>query len=427
MVEILSFQNPIIQLILSGLLGGFLGIRRELDTKRYSVHHEFMGFRSLFLVAFCGTLSTFIPSVPFLPLYFFVAFVILMAIAYYHARFKMGIQGITTELTAFCVFWVGVLVGSGDEGLFLAVSIVLFLSLINAYKYSLHNFIQTLTTQEWSGALQLSLISVFVLPLLSREAIDPWGVIIPFNIWFLVVLISGIGFFGYFLLKYLGLKGGIPLVGFLGSLTSSLAVTLSLSHLSKKFHFPNVLSGGILIAIATMQMRVAVVVYFLGTTDMKSFILVPVFMSLMSYMVGTYFCFFANRGKHIETLKKEEFMKLQSPFEILPALKFGLVFCLVLLALAIGKQYLGSLGVYMAAVFSGVFDIDSIVLSSLEALKSGTLSLDIAKNALMIALFMNTITKTIFVFFIADKSLLKRVFFGIFLSVFMGILAIVAV
>lgn len=421
MFESLSLNMPMVQLVFSSLLGGFLGIRREIDTKTFFVKNEFMGFRSLSLISFFGTLSTFFPELPYLPVLFFSALILLMSIAYYHGRFKLGIQGMTTEVSSFCVFWIGVLVGSGNQGIFLAIVVTILLAIMNAYKYSLHDFIRTLTKQEWSGALQLGMISIFVLPLLPKVAIDPWGIFVPFNIWFLVVLISGIGFIGYFLMKYLGLKGGIPLLGFLGSMTSSLIVTLSLSGLSKKFKFPNIFAGGILIAIGTMQLRVLGEIFFLGPVELRSFLFIPLAMSAMSFLFGFYYCFFLSRGSHRENLDQKDLMKVQSPFELKPALKFGFIFLMVLFALALGKQYLGASGVYAAAVLSGFLDIDAIVLSSLEALSHGELSVSVTRVALLVALFVNTLTKSILVFFSADIKVFFRVTIGVLLSFIAGL------
>jgi uncharacterized membrane protein (DUF4010 family) len=50
----------------------------------------------------------------------------------------------------------------------------------------------------------------------------------------MVVLISGISFLAYVLIKTMGSEQGIGLSGLLGGLVSSTAVTLSLSNRSKR-------------------------------------------------------------------------------------------------------------------------------------------------------------------------------------------------
>lgn len=422
MDSLFTFSNPIIQLFISALLGAFLGIRREIDTKKFSVKSEFMGLRTLSLIAMMGTVSTFFPTLPSLPIIFFLVLAVLMAIAYIHGRFFMGINGMTTEISSLAVFWVGVLIGIGGTALFTGIIIALFLATINAYKYSLHDFVKTLTKKEWSGALQLGMISVIVLPFLPKVAIDPLGVFVPYQVWFLVVLISGIGFVGYFLIKYLGFRGGVPLLGFLGSVTSSLAVTISMSSQSKKYNYPNIFAGGTMIALGTMQLRVIGEVFFLGSPALHGFLIIPFAMCLGSYAVGVYYSFILSKQDHSENFDMEN-MKLQSPFEIKPALRFAAIFIVILFALALGQRYLGDAGVYVAAILSGTFDVDAIVLSSLEAFKQGNLTEVITQNAIILAIFVNTLTKSAFVFFLGTRKLFRKITLGVIISTILGAIA----
>ena len=80
--------------------------------------------------------------------------------------------------------------------------------------------------QRWvfyGGAVLV--IVLIVLPLLPDRALDPYDAFNPYKVMFLVILISGISFVGYFLTKFLGPEKGLGLTGLLGGLTSSTAVT----------------------------------------------------------------------------------------------------------------------------------------------------------------------------------------------------------
>jgi len=251
-----------------------------------------------------------------------------------------------------------------------------------------------------------------VLPFLPREPIDPWGVFVPFSVWLLVMLISGIGFVGYFLIKYLGVKGGVPLTGFLGSIVSSTAVTISMATQSKMTKLNDVFAGGILIALGTMQVRVAAEILLLGTPDFYKFLIVPIAMAVVSILGAIYFFYRSNKKHHWWSLEPDT-IKLESPFEFGPALKFGLVFVVVLFALALGQKYLGNSGVYAAAFLSGLIDIDAIVLSSLESVKLGELNPVIAQNSIAIAIMVNTTIKVAYVAVIGAYSLVGRVAVGV--------------
>jgi len=296
----------------------------------------------------------------------------------------------------------------GFEQQILALLLTVFLGGINAFRDVLHKFAKTLEPQEWIGLLQLVALSGVVLPFLPREAIDPWGVFVPFHVWLLVMLISGIGFVGYFLIKYLGARGGIPLTGFLGGLVSSTAVTISMATRSKETNLPRIFTGGILVALATMQFRVVLEILLLGPKEIFSFLFIPITMSVVSSLFAVYF-FVKSKSKKTSFFKKPERVKLENPFEIIPALKFGFIFLVVLFALALGKRYFGDSGVYVAAFLSGVVDIDAIVLSSLESIKLGELSNQVAYNAIAIALFTNTLVKVGYVGIMGSKSVFRKV------------------
>ncbi len=410
MFESFSFSYPIVKLIVAVLLGAFMGLRREMDAQASNKHRSFMGLRTMMLLCLMGTLSTMFEQLPYLPVVFFGAVVLLVSIAYAHGSFGLNRIGMTTELSAITAFWIGVLVGY--EYQVLAILLTLFLASINAFKEALHSFVKTLNPKEWFGAFQLLALSGAVLPFLPREPIDPWGVFVPFNVWLLVMLISGIGFIGYFLIKYLGVKGGIPLTGFLGSIVSSTAVTISMATQSKETKLNDVFAGGILIAMGTMQVRVIGEILLLGTPDFYKFLIVPIAMAVASIIGAIYFFFRSNKKHHWWSLQPDT-IKLESPFEIGPALKFGLVFVVVIFALALGQKYLGNSGVYAAAFLSGLIDIDAIVLSSLESVKLGELSPVIAQNSIAIAIIVNTTIKVAYVAVIGAYSLVGRVAIGV--------------
>ncbi len=416
-MEFLLLKPVLGQLLLATFLGAFLGLGRE---HRDELHHQhgFMGLRTMTLLALLGAVSTLFPVFPFLPIAFFVMIGILLAIVHAHGSFKMDRIGITSEITGMLTFWIGVMVG--HEMQLIAILLTLFLAFLNTFRDGLRLFAWTLTDSEWHGALKLFLLSGAILPFLPRVPVDPWGALVPFNVWLIVVLISGLGFLGYFLIKYLGTKGGVPLMGFLGALVSSIGVTTALSVQSKKASVTTIFTVGILIATATMQLRVAGEIFVLGQSLPKVFLLVPIIMAVISLILAWYlFRFEQDEPRLFHKHAKE--VKLSSPFELAPALKFGLIFILVLLAIAVGKTHFGDTGVYVAAVFSGLIDIDAIVISSLESLRRGDLSVSTTTTAIFIALIVNTFVKVLYVWVLGTRKLAGQVFKYMTVSSLIGV------
>jgi uncharacterized membrane protein (DUF4010 family) len=413
-----EFDTPILQLLIATLLGAFLGIRREMDQAKGK---SFMGFRTMTLIAVLGVISTFFSTMTYLPAVFFCGLLIFLAIVYANGAFNLKRIGLTTELSAILTFWIGVLVGLEQQ--IIAILVTILLASLNGFKDELHRFVHIFNKKEWIGALQLLIFSGAILPYLPQESIAelirmhgieniPFeyilSLIVPFNIWLLVIFISGIGFVGYFLSKFLGAKGGIPLTGFLGAIVSSTAVTTSMASQAKRAKLTGIFAVGILVAVATMFLRVLIeiMVWGGGIVGCK-IVLMQIVMSTVAFtFAGFYF---------IKTTKKHEFstvksdVKLESPFELGPAIKFGGVFVLVLVMLAVGQKYLADSGIYVVAFLSGFVDVDAIVLSSLESVKSGEMEKTTAINAMAIAVFMNTLIKILYVRLLGGKKLMKKI------------------
>ncbi len=77
--------------------------------------------------------------------------------------------------------------------------------------------------------MQFVLISLVILPVLPNQTYDPYDVINPFKNWVMVVLIVGIGLFGYVVFKLFSAKAGTLLGGVLGGMTSSTATAISVT------------------------------------------------------------------------------------------------------------------------------------------------------------------------------------------------------
>jgi len=76
-------------------------------------------------------------------------------------------------------------------------------------KDRLHHWLQRLEHTEVLGTLQFLLVSVVFLPLLPNRGFGPWQALNPWEIWWMVVLISGLSLLGYFATRIGGARQGI--------------------------------------------------------------------------------------------------------------------------------------------------------------------------------------------------------------------------
>lgn len=89
----------------------------------------------------------------------------------------------------------------------------------------------------------------------------------------------------------------------------------------------------------------------------------------------------------------ERSFKLAHPLKLSTAIKFGLVFAVVLIIVEFAQESFGSIGVYFASATAGITDVDAIALSVSRLASNAQLDIQVAGMAVVIAVLMNTIAK----------------------------------
>ena len=139
------------------------------------------------------------------------------------------------------------------DQIWLAFALGIIVTVLLALRSTLHRLVARIKREDIYAALKLAVVSAVVLPLFPNEAYGPLGVLNPFRIWLMVVLVSAVGFSGYVGINLLGPCKGIGLTALLGGLISSTAVTLDFSQRSKETpSLGRYLALGIVLASTTM-------------------------------------------------------------------------------------------------------------------------------------------------------------------------------
>jgi uncharacterized membrane protein (DUF4010 family) len=273
----------------------------------------------------------------------------------------------------------------------LAAALAFVTVLLLATKKPLEDLSRKIGQQDIAAALQFGLITLIILPILPDRTFGPLDVINPHTIWLMVVLIAGINFVGYVLIKTLGAQQGIGLAGLLGGIASSTAVTLSFTRRSQKERdFAPEFALAIVLASAIMFIRVLVEAFAVNQAVGK-ILLIPI---SCAGGVGLFCCIFVwfFRRKKAETALQKESVKAANPFELWPAILFGLLFGLILLIAKAGQVYFGTAGIYLSSVITGLADVDPITLS-LSNLAGDTISNTVAARGITLAALSNTAVK----------------------------------
>ena len=338
-------------------IGFMIGLQREYAF-REKERRLVAGERTYALLGLVGALAAM--SAEILDSAFAFAGVILLvgifaAISYFLDARK-GHIGITTEISilitvligAFC-YW---------DYLTLAAALGIATTVLLSIKIETDRLVKALTREDIYAALQLAVISVIILPILPNESLlpPPFDALNPLKIWLMVVFISGINFLGYVAIKIVGPERGISLTGLLGGLASSTGVTLGFSERSNRQPgLGRPLALGIMIAWTVMFARVLVLVGVINM-ELLSVVWMPIAASGVVALLFSIYLHYSQR-----TSEKDD-LKFSNPFDLWSAIKFGILYALILVLARTAQMYFGNTGVYVSSLISGLADVDAIKL-----------------------------------------------------------------
>jgi uncharacterized membrane protein (DUF4010 family) len=382
------------------LIGVLVGLEREYARLREEVK-AFAGVRTFPLISLLGCSAALITDLTAAWAFAVMALLVglLIAIAYaFDAR--EGRVGLTSEVAAMVVFVCGALSYWNYMDLAAALAVVTFGFL--TLKPQLHRLAERISSEDLYATLKFAIISLIVLPVLPNQTYGPppFDAFNPYKTWLMVVFISGISFLGYVLIKVIGGSRGIGLTGLLGGLVSSTAVTLSFSERSQDHpELARPFALAITLAWTVMFGRVIVEVAVLNRA-LLSALWVPMAAAMA---VGLAFCAFYYLAQRTD---KASDVKLSNPFELGPAIKFGILYAVILVAAKAAQFYFAEAGLYAAAAVAGLADVDAITLSMAElAGVQGGIATSTAAHAVVLAVISNTIVKGGIALSVGSKTL----------------------
>ncbi|CAM2856512.1 MgtC/SapB family protein [Vibrio mytili] len=396
-------EHLIWKVLIALLLGAIVGIQRGW-VKRNSVEgSRVAGIRTYSLVGLFGGLSAILAQrfSPFILGFALLALVILACIAYIMKQKNSGDISITGLVSLLVTFILGALAVAGEA--ILAASAAVITAMVLDNKRELHEALQKLQEYELDAALRLLLISIVLLPLLPNQTFGPWNALNPYEIWWMVVLIASISFVGYFAIKIGGAKRGILFTSVFAGLSSSTALTLQFSQLSR--HQTNIsplLASGILLSCGTMFPRLLLIMSLLNQPLVQ--MLWPIVLAMMGalYLPAWWI------WRHCEVEPMTQKSEQTNPLALQSALFFGLVLAVIMLLSHALADWFGDAGTLLLSALSGITDVDAISLT-LGRQSTNGLNLTTAALGILIAASVNTLVKMGMVISIGDKSLWHRV------------------
>lgn len=387
-----------IQLAVALGLGLLVGLQRE------RVDPAIAGIRTFALITLFGAVSAQLAKVygGWLIAVGFVATALLVTAGnLVRLQTREAEPGQTTEFAALLMYGLGAWVVTGS----MAVPVVLtgVVMVLLHLREPLHTLVGKIGERDLRAIVQFVVIALVILPLLPDRAMGPYGVLNPYQVWWMVVLIVALSLAGYVAYKLFGAGAGTVLAGILGGLISSTATAASYARRSREAPELSRLAALVIVIASTVVYGRLLVE--IAAVARRSFLdLAPPLAAMLgvSTLVSAA-AWLAGRDRNGEPPEPG------NPAELKSALVFGALYAAILLAVAFARTRFGTAGLYTVAGLSGLTDMDAITLSTSRLVDEGSLTPDTGWRAILLASLSNLVFKAGIVAALGSRALLGRV------------------
>lgn len=377
------------RLFVAGLVGLAVGFERERSGHATGPAARFAGLRTFLLIGvFGGAAGLIMEQAPATSAVLIAAAGAFIVASYVAAvrRPDSDLDG-TTESAALVVLVLGLLCGLGFLMLASGAAVVVVAAL--SAKTGLHALVHRIGAVELRAGLQFAVLALVILPLLPEGPYGPLGGFRPRGLWMVVLLFSALNFIGYVARRLAGPRRGYPLVGLLGGLVSSTAVTLQFARKSREFpELSTPLALGAVAAWTMVLPRVAIVSAILN---------VPLAVALLPYLtpavagsiiLGLVVLLRAPNEPDVEPAGNGT----ESPLKLWTAIQMAIALQLVLMALVLVRSRLGSEAVLPSAALLGLTNVDALTFA-MSRLGNTPDTISLAARAIAVGLIATTVWK----------------------------------
>jgi uncharacterized membrane protein (DUF4010 family) len=364
-------------------VGFALGLQRErvhATTGRRAVG----GVRTFPVLALVGAVSALLPGTPWPVLGAFLSVGALVLAGY--LRSPPDERGITTEALALLTFGLGALSASGQRAVAAVVGGAALI--LASRRKALHGFAGKLTEEDEVATVKFVAVALLVFPFLPDRDLGPFGALNPHDIGRMILLVAGVSFVGYVLVKTVGAHRGLLLTGVLGGLASTTATTASFARRSKES--PTLsppLSTATIAANAVLFPRVLLLAAVASPALLRPLAVPLGVMAAACVLPGAVLALSASKHREVE-------VALRNPFELAPAFWFALFYAAARLVARAVIQWFGPAALYAVGAASGVADVDAITLTAAGLDKAGEAPTAVVVRVIALAVIVNGLVKS---------------------------------
>lgn len=314
----------------------------------------------------------------------FLAVAALAVAMYLTASRAHGNIGATTEFATLVAYGLGALAGYGEIVLALAAALVT-VALLDT-KAPLHGLLQRIQHDELRSAIKLLLVSAVLLPILPDRGFGPGGILNPYRLWWIVVLIAGLSLAGHFARRFAGPGAGPLLTGVVGGLASSTAVSVSAARLSAHgAAAPQ--AASVAAAQAVMCLRIVVVAGVLNPGIVP--LLLPSLGAAAAAALLGASMLVRGAARRANVRDGGESVPVKAPDDLGAAIVFAAILAGVILATHYARGWFGASGLFATAALAGLVDVDAITVTAATLAEAPAAIV----AAILIAAAVNTLVK----------------------------------
>ncbi len=278
----------------------------------------------------------------------------------------------TSFVAAILVIGLGLLAGAGEPAL--AVALGALATLVLAMRTEIHAFVGKLDKEDVHAFARYAVIAGSVLPFLPDRQMGPLDAWNPFQLWLVIVLVTGFSFAGYVANRTVGARWGVLASAVIGGAYSSTAVTVSLAQrLGQGEQGP--FGAGIALASAVMYLRVILLVALLSPSTLAAFLAVAGPATGVALVAGVAAWLRSTRAADGKSAAP------RNPIALLPAFGFVAIVAAAAVFARWAQMEFGESGVATSLFLTGSFDVDAAIVT-LAGLPTEAIDRDLAALAL---------------------------------------------
>src|SRR5271170_5023978 len=230
-----------------------------------------------------------------------------------------------------------------------------------------HHVAGGLTLEEIRSAVLLGLLGFVIYPIIPNRFVDPWQLVNPRTAWVMVIVIAGIGFVNYVLLKLYGTRG-IYVSGFLGGLVNS---TAAAAELAKPLG-----AGSASLGVAIAALLLTIVAIFSPAA------LAAAAAPLIAMAIGALVLVRRSRARAGDTASE---IHLESPVSLMHVLNFAVLFLVIQVLSTLGERHLGKFGFLGISLLGGLVSSASTTAAAANMVSNGQLQPGLAGTGVVLA------------------------------------------